>query len=193
MRRAIVVLVVIATAAIVVSANASAGAGRQRVYEGTMGNGDQSIKLVLVLRADKAPALEELDFDADMTCDDGTSQRWAVGMGWAGRLPTLPSHTLDLDLVDPSSGLHIHGKVQAVHGEGTFEYKIPGLTADEQPQLCTTGELPWTASRTMPPVEGPPPPPPSVPTATPSPSPSALQVVWFVTAGGVRVTMTRMA
>jgi hypothetical protein len=192
MKRTIIVLVVMATAAIVVSANASAGAGRRRVYEGAMGDGDQSISLTIVLRPDRAPALEEVDFDATMTCDDGTSQRWGVGMGWAGKLPTLPSHTLDLDLVDLSSGLHLHGKVQAVRGAGTFEYTIAGLTADEQPQLCTTGEIPWTVTRTAPPVEGQSPPTPT-PTPSPWPSPSALQVVRFVTTSGVRVTMTRIA
>jgi hypothetical protein len=190
MKRTIVVLMVMAAAAVVLSANASADAGKRRIYEGTIGDGGQPIKLTLVLREGKAPALAEVEFGADMVCDDGTSQLWEVGLGWGGQLPSLPSHTLDLDAVDVSSAMHLHGKVQAVHGEGTFEYTIPGLTADEQAQRCTTGELAWTATRTAPPVEGPLPSP--LPTPSPSPSPSPLQIVRFVTSGGVRVTMTRV-
>jgi hypothetical protein len=89
-----------------------------------------------------------------MPCDDGTVQSWYVAFGW-GRLPSLPSHALDLDLVDISQAIHVHGKVQAVHGAGTLEFTIAALTVDEQPQLCTSGEVTWTVDRTVPPVAAP--------------------------------------
>jgi hypothetical protein len=181
MKRATLLLLVMATTTIVLSANASAGAGKLRVFEGTLGDSGQPITLTLILREDRPPALSEVDFGADMTCEDGTTQMWLVGMGWGGRLPSLPSHMLDLDAFDLSEVLHVHGKVQAVQGEGTFEFAIPALTVDEHAQICTTGELPWAVVRTSPPFEGQSPPPPA-----------PLQVLRFVTPDGVRVTMTRV-
>jgi hypothetical protein len=182
MKRTLVLVFAMAMSAMVVPANASAGAGKVRVYEGTLGAGGQPIVLTLILREGRPPAISEVEFGADMTCDDGTSQQWDIGMGWGGGEPSLPSHALDLDLLDVSSVLHLHGKVQAVHGEGTFEYAIPALTADEQAQICTTGQLPWTVERTSPPVEGQSPPPPT-----------PLQIVRFVTGDGTHVTMTRLS
>lgn len=162
----------------VTSVSASAGDGKRRVYEGTLSNG-YPMAIELILHDDKPPALSEFEFGVDMTCDDGTVQSWYVGFGWGGRLPPLPSHALDLDLVDISQAIHVHGKVQAVHGAGTLEFTIAGLTVDEQPQLCTSGEVTWTVDRTVPPVATPPPAEP-------------LQVVRFVTGDGIHVTMTRL-
>lgn len=180
MKRTMMVVAVMAATAIVFSVNASAGDQRRRVYEGTLGADGPAVGMTLILRDDRAPALLELEFGADMTCDDGTSQQWSVGMFWGGALPPLPSHMLDLDSVDIGSALHLHGKVQAVYGEGTFSFAIAALTVDETPQLCSTGELPWTVTRTVPPVEG------------SSAPPAPLQVVRFVT-DGAQVTMTRTA
>jgi hypothetical protein len=185
MKRTIVLVSILAIATTAFSANASAGAVKLRVYRGTIGDDDLRIALTLELKDGRPPALTEADFGAEMTCGDGTTQSWVVGMGWGGRppgQPSLPSHTLDLDMVDSTQALHLHGMVQAVHGEGTISFAIPALTVDEQLQLCTTGELPWTVERTSPPVDGQSPPPPAAP----------LQVLRFVTPGGVRITMTRV-
>lgn len=177
-RATLLVLMCLVFSVIVVSVNASAGAGKGRLYEGTLSNGSP-FALKLVVREDRPPGIEELDFGADLTCDDGTVQSWFVGWGWLGGHPRMPSHALDLDLADPSSALHVHGKVQAVHGSGTLEFTIAALTMDEQAQLCTTGELTWTVERTEPPV------------ATPPPN-EPLQVVRYVTNDGIQVTMTRL-
>jgi hypothetical protein len=176
-RGALLVLMCLVFSVTVVSVEASAGAGKRRVYEGTLSNG-YPMEIKLVLREDRPPALREVEFGADITCDDGTLQTWFIGFGWGGGLPAMPAHALDLDLVDSSQAIHLHGKVQAVHGAGTMQFTIATLTMDEQAQLCTTGELTWTVDRTVPPVESPPPVP--------------LEVVRYVTGDGVRVTLTRL-
>jgi len=178
MRRTAIVLGLVLVAGSVFAGSASAGLGKPLVYEGPLGDG-QTIQFKLVKRPDRPLAMREVEFSAELRCDDGTSQSWGVGLGWGGRLPSLPSHALDLDLLDSGTALHIHGKVQAVRGEGTFSYTIAALTEDETAQLCTTGELPWTVTRTVPPVEN-------------ASAPTTLQVVRFVT-DGARVTMTRTA
>ena len=177
-RATALVLMCLVFSVTVVSVDASAGAGKRRVYEGTLSNG-YPMGIKLVLREDRSPALREVGFGADITCEDGTLQTWFIGFGWAGGLPALPSHALDLDLVDSSQAIHLQGKVQAIHGAGTLQLTIAALTADEQSQLCTSGEVTWTVERTVPPVASPPPTEP-------------LQVVRYVTGDGIRVTMTRL-
>lgn len=177
-RAALLVLMCLVLSLAVVSVDASAGAGKRRVYEGTVSNG-YPMGIKLILRDDGPPALREVEFGADTTCDDGTMQTWFMSFGWGGGFPAMPSHALDLDLVDSSQAIHLHGKVQAVHGAGTLQFTIAALTMDEQAQLCTTGELTWTVDRTVPPV------------ATPPPS-EPLQVVRYVTGDGIRVTLTRL-
>lgn len=162
----------------VVSVSASAGEGKRRVYEGTLSSG-LPMSVTLVIRDGKPPVLREFDFGADMACDDGSVQSWFVSYGWGGGSPSLPAHQLDVDLGDTSTAVHLHGKVQAVHGSGTFEFTIAALTTDEQAQLCTTGELTWTVDRTEPPATLPPPTEP-------------LRVVRYVTGDGIRVTLARL-
>lgn len=102
-----------------------------------------------------------------------------MAFGWIGLLPPLPSHAIDLDMVDISSALHLHGVIQAIHGEGTLVFTVPALTADEQAQLCTSGEQPWTVDRTVPPVQS-------------LALPPGIQVLRFAI-NGARVTMTRVS
>ena len=180
MRRTAIVVGILLVAGSVFAGDASAGLGKPRVYEGPLGDGE-TIRFDLVKRPDRPLALREVQFGAELLCEDGTTQSWGVGLGWGGGLPTLPSHALDIDLVDPLSAIHIHGTVQAVQGEGTFSYTIAALTTEETAQVCSTGELPWTVSRTQPPVEG------------RSPSPSPIEVRHLVMPGGARVTLTRTA
>lgn len=180
MKRTIVLVATAAMMATLFGVDAQAGSGLPRVYEGTEGDVGRLIAFTLVKRADRPVGLRQIDFAAEMTCTDGTTQSWSVGIWWGGRLPPLPSHALDLDMVDTSSALHVHGLIQATHGEGTLAWTVPALTAEEQAQLCTTGELLWTVERTVPPVESPAP-------------PSGIQMLRYVAADGARVTMTRIA
>jgi hypothetical protein len=79
MKRAmLLVLMCMVFTTTVVSVNASAGEGKQRVYRGRLSNG-YKMAVDLVLREGEPPALREIEFGVDMTCDDGTLQTWFSG------------------------------------------------------------------------------------------------------------------
>lgn len=185
MKRLMALITVTVLAVCLLGGGASAGAGKPRTYEGSLGEEGGKIQFDLLKREGRPLAIRSVQFGTvSLTCDvDGSVQKWGVEFGWFGRLPELPSHLIDLDLVDPGSAVHVHGKVQAVHGEGTLALTIPALTGDEQAQACSSGELPWTVDRTVPPVLD----------LSPTPSPAAIQVLHFVAADGVRVTLTRLS
>lgn len=180
MKRTIVLVATAVMMASVFGVEARARAGRPRVYEGTAGDAGGVMGFNLVKRVDRPLALRELAFGVEITCEDGTAQSWFVAFGWIGLLPPLPSHAIDLDMVDISSALHLHGVIQAIHGVGTLVLSVPALTVDEQAQLCTSGEQAWTVDRTVPPVQSPAP-------------PAGIQVLRYVAINGARVTMTRVS
>ena len=83
------------------------------------------------------------------TCEDASThyQRWGILLG---RLDEDGS----FDVSRRSGGTfdywyHIAGTIGFRSAEGTFEFRQGGLTdePDPQAQLCTSGELTWTAER----------------------------------------------
>ena len=92
-RATLLILMCLVFSVTVVSVDASAGEGKRRVYEGTLSNGSP-IDLKLVVREDRPPGIAELDFGAEMTCDDGTVQSWFIGWAWLGGRPPMPRSTL---------------------------------------------------------------------------------------------------
>jgi hypothetical protein len=47
--------------------------------------------------------------------------------------------------------LHLHAKVKATTIVGSLlRFSHASFTSDEEPQICTTGDLTWTATRTVP-------------------------------------------
>ena len=181
MRRSAAMLGLVLVLGSVFVGDATAGAGKPRVYEGPLGDG-ATIFFQLVKRPDRPLAMRAVEFGIiEMTCDlDGSVQGWGVGIGWGGLLPQLPSHTIDMDMVEGDMALHLHGKIGAVQGAGTFSFAVPQFTQDQEAQTCGTGDLTWTVARTKPPVEQAPPP------GTP------IEVRHVVMPGGARVTLTRM-
>jgi hypothetical protein len=86
-----------------------------------------------------------------------------------------------MDEVSFELAFHLHGKIQATHGEGTLSFAAAQFTADEQVQRCSTGELPWTVDRTVPPV------------LNPAPAGTPIEVRHLVMPDGTRITLTRYA
>lgn len=60
----------------------------------------------------------------------------------------LDGTDLALDSVDLRFALHLHGTFRPKSADGTLRRLMGALTADEQAQICTTGDLTWTADRT---------------------------------------------
>ena len=83
------------------------------------------------------------------TCEDASTQfgRWGIRLGRLdedGSFDVTRQGPEDFDF-----WYHVSGTIGFRSAEGTFEYRDGQLTdePDPQAQLCTTGELTWTAER----------------------------------------------
>jgi hypothetical protein len=124
---------------------ASAGGDGYKPYRGRT---SQSAEFrVLLHKRGTVVRLDELLFIATLTCDDQTTQGWGVGIEWFPHGPVLPDRVLAVDEVDPFEALHISGHVGPLTGRGHMTFSVPAFTADEQLQLCTTGDLTWAVHR----------------------------------------------
>jgi hypothetical protein len=88
----------------------------------------------------------ELDIQVIFTCEDATTQDWVIGWGFGppGLRLRLQNGVFSYDDVSPQMAAHFAGQLGMLSGEGTASIAQPSLTADEQAQLCTTGDLTWT-------------------------------------------------
>lgn len=142
------ILMLIAIVTMMVVAAPSAFAASSRRYEGTTSQGLR-VWFELGRRADGSLRLERWEFKkAELSCDDGSVLVWGI----PGSRQPLHQGVVALDEVNPWGATHLHGTFRPRSAEGTFRYTVGALTDDKQPQLCTTGELTWTADRTGPPV-----------------------------------------
>jgi hypothetical protein len=60
----------------------------------------------------------------------------------------MDGRTLGLDLLGFSDSFEVNGTLGTRHGSGTVTHLFAALDPQEEPQLCTTGELTWQAERT---------------------------------------------
>ena len=86
--------------------------------------------------------------------------RWAVpvcgrdrrrgrdGCRWGHGSPVIADHQLDLSENWQVIAFMVSGRIGSHHGSGTLSFLLPALTADEQAQVCTMGELTWMVDRT---------------------------------------------
>ena len=129
-----------------VGTSATAAAAGQRRYDGAT---TQDIPISFLLRREAAEPfrLKALAFGGDMLCAlDDTHQEWNVHMSF-GRGPTLDGRRLTFDDVSAEWAVHITGVFRAQTADGTFRFSVPSLTAEEEAQVCTTGDLTWSANR----------------------------------------------
>lgn len=137
--------------ALILVAN-TAQAAVPRIYQGRTSQG-RRLSIDLVKRSDGRLGLRSLEVRrATLTCSiDGSQQEWGFGFGFIGSPLYLDGRSLTLDDSDSSTVVHIDGTFGALHAAGGLRFSTASLTADEEPQLCTTGDLTWTADRTVPP------------------------------------------
>jgi hypothetical protein len=159
MRRITIVIAtaLIASAGLVNTAHSvPSKAGVLRTYAGQTSQGKR-MSVGIVMREDGSLGLKRLSFRLLLlTCSlDQTVQRWSVGYFFGGgRGFDLEGRTLDFaDAAGGSTALTIQGKVKSMTMDGTLlRFSVASLTPDEEPQLCTTGDLTWSAERTVAPV-----------------------------------------
>jgi len=135
------------TAGLVVTLALPASAGNEIHYRGETSQGR-----TLSLNVDKMNSGRRFAFlriRVHATCEDASTifERWGINLG---RLDEDGS----FDVSRRGDGMfdywyHIVGTIGFRSAEGTFEIRYGSLTdePDPQAQLCTSGELTWTAER----------------------------------------------
>ena len=119
-------------------------APRLRLYRGETSQGEH-IKFI-VAKTDAGRFVVELDIQVIFTCEDATTQDLVIGWGFGPprSAPPITDGVFSYDDVSPQMAAHFAGQLGTLSGEGTASIAQPSLTADEQAQLCTTGDLTWT-------------------------------------------------
>ena len=130
-----------------VAANgALAGAG-PHVYHGRTSQGLR-IQFVLVKNHHGALLMRAVDMGLTLTCEDASTQEWVFGLStYPGE--RLSGQDLTFDSLDTSLALHITGTFGRGEASGTLRINQAALDANEQAQLCSTGDLTWTARRSV--------------------------------------------
>ena len=63
--------------------------------------------------------------------------------GFARTQVPITDGAFSYDDVNSYQAVHVAGEIGFMDGEGTVSFTLPALTADEQAQVCTTGDLTW--------------------------------------------------
>jgi hypothetical protein len=130
-----------------VASPASAAAPVRRDYRGETTQGER-----IVLRTAEYPngrvRLRSFEISTVLTCDDGTTHPMGWGWFYGTDGPVLAGGTV-VEVIerDLQLAIHINGEVRRRQGSGTLKVTLGALTDDEQPQLCTTGDLTWEVLR----------------------------------------------
>ena len=135
-------VVAVLVGVLVLSIAAPAHAARTvRVYRGQT---SQEERIAFrVVKTDAGRFVREIDVGVTFTCEDGTTQEWGIGWGLGGSEVSIVDGAFSYDSVDSSLAAHFEGRLGPLRGEGTVSIATAALTADEQAQLCTTGDLTW--------------------------------------------------
>jgi hypothetical protein len=112
-----------------------------RVYRGETSQGHRIT--FQVAKTDAGRSVREIRLGVTFACDDGTTQEWGIGWGLGGKHVPIADGAFSFDDVSPFMAAHFEGRLGPLRGNGTLSIAIPALTAEEQAQLCTTGDLTW--------------------------------------------------
>gem|GEM_PF-4625515 len=144
-RRRFVILTLFVVVLSLVGASAAFAAGKPHVYRGRTSQ-DLRIQFALVKNNHGALLMREVQMGITLTCEDTSVQQWGLGIGtYPGE--RLSGHDLTFDSVDTSMAIHVAGTFKRDAASGTLTTNLAALDANEQAQLCSTGDLTWTAHR----------------------------------------------
>ena len=127
-----------------------ASAAREVVYRGrTSAPPDNRIHLRVLKKQDGRRFLNEVGIDLTLTCEDATTELWSIGFGWAGRGdPIQEGGQFSVQFDFGQEFFAMEGDIDFGQASGTVEWTAARLTQDHMDsQICTTGELTWTADR----------------------------------------------
>ena len=146
MRRVVIVSLILV--ALFAASSPASAATRFRVYRGQTSAGTRIAFLVRVAD-DGRMSLKEMGFKVEMVCDDASTIEYGSGWGFGGIGVRFEGRSLTFDHAFWSEALHITGVFRPQTADGTFKNTQATLTDTEQAQLCTTGDLTWTANRVV--------------------------------------------
>jgi hypothetical protein len=127
-----------------------ASAARMITYKGeTSAPPQDRIGLAVLKKQDGRRFLNGAGVVFTITCEDATTEDWAMGFVYAGpgeRLQEDGQFSVSFDFGQEFFALE--GDIDFGQADGTFEFVAARLTDDHtDAQVCTTGELTWTADR----------------------------------------------
>jgi hypothetical protein len=141
--RSVAVFVLIGVLLVAAAAAPAHAISRFRKYKGETSAG---LRVSFVVqKSDAGRFLKGFDIRTTMTCDDETTQDWVIGFGFASRQVPIVDRAFSFDDVDPFMAIHLEGELGRLQGQGTVSIAVAALDASEQAQLCTSGDLTWTA------------------------------------------------
>ena len=123
-----------------------ASAGQIISYRGTT-SADRPNRIAFkVLKRDNGQRLlRSLSVHHTLTCEDGTTIRYWIGFGWS---PGVRLSEAGEFSYDAGQYFAVEGVIGFRKASGTFESVWARLNDDHtDAQVCTTGELTWTAER----------------------------------------------
>ncbi len=116
-----------------------------RAYEGTTSAGDV-IRMFAVAQGGEV-RFQGVGLEGAAACDDGAAAPFAHGIDVGPDGIPLEGGALEIHDVAFSQASFLSGTLGAKAGSGTITHLFAALDADEQAQLCTTGEDTWTVAR----------------------------------------------
>jgi hypothetical protein len=91
--------------------------------------------------------MKRLHLKVELPCEDASMIEYDSFWVWGGVGHRLDGRSLTFDNVFWSEALHIAGVFRGQTADGTYKNTQAALTEAEEAQLCTTGDLTWTAER----------------------------------------------
>jgi len=117
-----------------------------KAYRGRTSAGTR-IGFLIRIADDGRMSMKGLTFRAELLCEDASTIGYWSEWGFGGVGHRLDGHRLAFDEVFFGEALHVTGVFRGQVADGTFENTWATLTETESAQLCTTGDLTWTADR----------------------------------------------
>ena len=129
-----------------VAISSPASAARLRAYRGETSAGTR-IGFLIRVADDGRLSLKEMLIKVELVCEDASTIDYMSGWSFGGVGQRLEGRRLTLDFVFGAEALHLAGVFRSQTADGTYKDTMATLTDTEDAQLCTTGDLTWTADR----------------------------------------------
>jgi len=146
MRRTLRIVTLAVAVCLLLSLASAAQAGRLIGYEGRT---EQGLRARAVVRRTNLDRLYFVGFENgyELTCDDGSTQRWIVGAEFYPGLRLGDDREVHLNAIWGNVAIHYNGRLGWGAGSGTTKWTVAALDADEQAMLCSSGSQGWTVER----------------------------------------------